>query len=476
MKPLTRLAGILGALGLIAMCAGAGAAVAQAPAGDQAATLSQDEIDDLCAPIALYPDVVLAQLLPASTYPLEIVEAARFAEKNKGLQGDAIQNAIKDKTWDPSVKALVPFPTVLKKMNDELTWTQNLGDAFLAQPDDVMDSIQSLRARAEASGALQDNKEQKIIQEQEVIKIEPADPQVIYVPQYNPTQVYTPTTTYVPTTTGSSGYSGGAMLATGLLSFAAGVAVGNNWWDDNDGGWDWDDHYVYTSGYGGSGWHGGKYWSDNEINIGEINVNRQGWQNGRPGWGGDQNWRPGDRPGKPGDRWQHNTEHRGNVNYKNRDVANRYQGGAVGKGGAGGARAPQTRPAMKSSDIQNRLQGSDRVARASSRPEARGYDRPQRDTNRAQRDSSFGSKGGAFGGYDRGSQVREASRRGQSSRGSSTFQQSSSFKRSGGGGGHQFGGGGGGRGGGGGHGGGGGGQRGGGGGHRGGGGGGGRHR
>ena len=156
----------------------------------QAPAIKQEELDQLLAPIALYPDSLIAQILMASTYPLEIVQADRFAQQNKNLKGDPLTKALEQQTWDPSVKSLVNFPQVLAMMSDKVDRTQKLGDAFLTQQKQVMDTIQGLRAKAQAAGNLKTTKEQTVIVEQKIIRIEPASPQVIYVPAYNPTVVY----------------------------------------------------------------------------------------------------------------------------------------------------------------------------------------------------------------------------------------------------------------------------------------------
>src|SRR5215475_6137379 len=142
-----------------------------------------EEIEQLVAPIALYPDDLVSQILMASTYPLEVVEAARWAKANKTLKGDALTTALEKQTWDPSVKSLVNFPQVLDMMNEKLDLTQRLGDAFLAQQKDVLDAVQRLRAKAQAQGNLKTTKEQRVIVEQPaaqttVVKIEPTDPHV----------------------------------------------------------------------------------------------------------------------------------------------------------------------------------------------------------------------------------------------------------------------------------------------------------
>ena len=164
------------------------AASTQQPAAPP--TFKQEELDQILAPIALYPDSLIAQILMASTFPLEVVQAERFAKQNASLKGEALTKQLESQSWDPSVKSLVNFPQVLTMMNDKLDWTQKLGDAFIAQQKPVLDTIQRLRAKAQAAGNLKTTKEQTVIVEEKIIKIEPADPQVIHVPTYNPTVVY----------------------------------------------------------------------------------------------------------------------------------------------------------------------------------------------------------------------------------------------------------------------------------------------
>lgn len=155
----------------------------------------------MLAPIALYPDALLSQVLMAATYPLEIVQASRWSKSNGDKGGEAAANMVVDQSWDASVKSLVAFPNVLHMMNDQLEWTQKVGDAFLAQQGDVMDAIQRLRAKAQAAGNLKSNEQQTIVTQGETIVIQPAQPQVIYVPAYNPTVVYGtwPYPSYPPT-------------------------------------------------------------------------------------------------------------------------------------------------------------------------------------------------------------------------------------------------------------------------------------
>ena len=214
-------------------------------AQDQPATrkFQQQELDQMLAPIALYPDSLLAQILMAATYPLEVVQAERWTKANKNLGRDQLNDALDKKDWDPSVKALVPFPQVLSMMSENLEWTQKLGDAFLDQQDEVMDTVQKLRGKAEAAGNLKDTEEQKVIAEGNVIEIEPAEPEVVYVPVYDPAVIYGPwwypafpPFFFLPPPGVVIGFHGG-------IGFGIGVAVGAAWghaW----GHWDWRNHYV----------------------------------------------------------------------------------------------------------------------------------------------------------------------------------------------------------------------------------------
>ena len=167
----------------------------------QQQSLTQQELAQLVAPIALYPDALLAQVLTASTYPLEVAMAARWSEKNPDLKGAALEDAMQKVSWDPSVKGLTSVPQVLAMMNDKLDWTQQLGEAFLAQPDDIQNAIQALRARADEAGNLKSSKEQKVrrvaatpspgyVGPPEYIVIEPVEPDYVYVPVYDPVVVY----------------------------------------------------------------------------------------------------------------------------------------------------------------------------------------------------------------------------------------------------------------------------------------------
>ena len=394
----------------------------KASAQEQAAakTFTQEELDQILAPIALYPDSVLTQVLMASTYPLEVVEAARWAKKNKDLKDKALTAALEKEDWDPSVKSLVNFPQVLDMMNEKLDWTQKLGDAFLAQQKDVMDTVQKLRKKAEEAGNLKSTKEQNVVVEKETqtIIIESANPQVIYVPTYNPTVVYGawPYPAYPPYYYYPPGYVAGAAM----FSFGVGMAAGAAW------GYAW----------GHSDWHGGDVDIDYNRNT-NINNNidrskyKQSDQN-RQQRQGERQQRQGDRQGQRGERgqgsWQHNPEHRKGVSYRDQGTGQKFN-------------RASTNDAIKSREnFRGRAEsGRQDIARGG----ADGF----RGGQGGSRD--FSGRGGAYSGMDRGGgATRDFSSRGSSSRtgsgGGGGSRGGSSFSGGGGGGGSRGGGGGGG--------------------------------
>ncbi len=217
-------------------------AMAQATSSNQQ-LLSAEQLDQMMAPVALYSDPLLSEVLMASTYPLEVVQADRWAKSHRGLKGDALTEALAKESWDDSVKSLVQVPTVLAMMCDKLDWTQKVGDAMLAQQADVMDSVQRLRTRAQANGKLQSNSQQtvnvKTENQQQYIVIEPASPSEIYVPYYQPAVVYGdwPYPAYPPLYFAPPpGYVTASALAAGV-AFGAGVAVGHAVWGKLQLGW-----------------------------------------------------------------------------------------------------------------------------------------------------------------------------------------------------------------------------------------------
>lgn len=359
-----------------------------------------DQLDQLVAPIALYPDKIVAQIMMASTYPLELVQAQRWLEQNPNLKDAELDTQGAAQGWDGSVVSLLHFPDVLKKMSDNLDWTQDLGDAVLAQQKDVMDAVQRMRKKAQEEGNLETTEQQKVIVEQEVIRIEPVT-EVVYVPSYNPVVVYgaPPPTPYYPwySYPPSYWYPPGYTLAAGVIGFGLGVAWADAVWGDCD-------------------WHGG------DININRnTNINRN--VNNING------------------KWQHNAEHRQGVRYKDNATRQRYdqasrqardqriardsdrgfdRGGAGGRDGIGGDRGLGGRTdgrtdrggtigdrggagardfGASSSRDRGMVGTRDTGARSTSR--ASGYDR---------------GSGSAFSSSRSGSATRAASNRGYSSR------------------------------------------------------------
>lgn len=334
---------------------------APAPA-DQSApaatpTYSAAQIDQWVAPVALYPDSLLSQILMASTYPANVIQAAQWSKDNPKMQGDAAIQAVAGQPWDPSVKSLVAFPQLMSLMGENPSWVQNLGDAFLAQPKDVMDSVQRLRALAQQTGALQSTPQQTVTTETKaapaksvtresttssttttattsptVIKIESADPQVVYVPTYNPNTVYGtwPNTAYPPTyLPPTPGEQFGNSFVNGL-GFSLGVATtyaifSNIDWDDDD---DWDHHHNDDwDNHGGYNRNG-----DNNININVDNFNKIS----------------GQRLTDANRSWQHNPAYREGVPYPNTQLNSRFHSTSS----ATGLSATQQKPVNRDSQRQ----------------------------------------------------------------------------------------------------------------------------
>lgn len=408
----------------------AGYVPAFAQGGDVQKKFKQAELDQMLAPVALYPDDLLTPILIAATYPLEVVQADRWVRQNKSLKGDALKKALEKQSWDINVKTLTAFPDVLKMMSDKLEWTQNLGDAFLAQQKEVLDTVQKLRAKAVAQGALKSSKEQTVKKEGDIITIQPANPQVVYVPVYNPSVVYgtwahpayPPYPVYV--------VPPGAVAFT----FTVGVAVGAAW-----GGYhhDWHRGVVYPPPHhppppGGphpppppGGPHppgggikpppppGGPHPPPSGATPPPPAGPKpppQGAKQQQPPSGGSKPPQAGQQPPPPGgqqpsaakagtpqaggqaktEQWKHNPEHRQGVSYRDQGSRDTY--------------APTNN------------------ASVDSRKSNRGYDKS---AGRAATDSKTGKqtsssrKGGsesAFGSADRGKDVRQQSDRGRSSR------------------------------------------------------------
>ena len=235
---------VAGFIALVSLCSlFASLSAAQPIAAPDAPPLSAAQLDRLVAPIALYPDPLIAQILMAATYPLEVVEADRWLQipANAALKGDALTAALQQEPWDPSIKSLVAFPQLIHTMNANLNWTEQLGDAFLAQQPDVMDAVQRLRLRAQAAGSLASTPQQAVSTEDQEIMIEPASPDMVYVPTYNPWCVYGawPSPDYPPFYFAPG--AGNCVPGDELIAFGAGLAPFGYWaW----GHFDWRHHTM----------------------------------------------------------------------------------------------------------------------------------------------------------------------------------------------------------------------------------------
>lgn len=368
-------------------------------AEEPAAKIPPEELDALVAPIALYSDPLLAQTLVASTYPLEIIQLHQWLGKNKDLKDQALADAVAKQPWDPSIQSMGAFPDVVKRLADDIQWTTDLGNAFLAQQGDVMDAVQRMRRKAQDNGALETNEQQKVettvVEEKTVIVVEPANPEVIYVPSYSPVVVYGPPVypyppIYYPP------YPPGAAF----VSFSFGVAMGAAFWGGS---------------CCGCGWGG------NNVNI---NVNNNFNQINHYG---------GNRGGSGGGNWQHNPQHRGGAPYADARTANKYGGSARGASPSNRQASAGQQPGRQQGSAGNRAGSagvSDRAASgagvgaggASAANRAGGgaaggdrigsRDIPKSSGSRASSGLSGGSRG-----YS-GSSARASSSRGSSSMGS----------------------------------------------------------
>lgn len=416
----------------------AATAAAEPAAAASETVFRQEELDQMMAPLALYPDSLLAQVLMASTYPGDVADAVAWSKANPKASGDDAVRQVADQPWDPSVQSLVAFPAVLVTLGQDPAWVQRVGDAFLAQPDAVMDSVQRLRRQAQAAGNLESNEQQKVTVQaaggpttvvqteapsstttvvqappaEQTIIIEPADPQVVYVPSYNPSTVYGtwpypsyPPAYYPP----SPGYYLGSALAAGL-AFGVGVGIVNSLWGDCD-------------------WGGGDV--DIDVNrYNNINSNRQ--------INANQN------------KWQHNAANRDGVPY--RDRASREQYGQRLAGSeqrdalrgrdpartADRQRASQAlsqrgldAPATSNREARERAQVADRQMReqsqarqrpqASAQPRQRTQSSPQaRQQARQKYSSSPSTRNNAFADARNPSRSQASVNRGQTSRASAS--------------------------------------------------------
>ncbi len=352
--------------------------MAQDEGEESGKSFTREQLSQLVAPIALYPDSLLAQILMASTYPLEVVEADRFVKANGDLKGDALDAALKEKSWDVSVKSLCHFPDVLGSMSEKLDQTTQLGDAFLGQQKEVMETVQELRAKAHAQGNLESTKAQTVVVENKVIKIETPDPQIIYVPTYNPTVVYGPWPypAYPP-------YAWAYPPGMGLLTFGVGIAVG----------------------VGISNWCG-FIWRNNSVNV---NINRTANFNRNVNV-------------KGGGTWKHNPQHRKGVSYGNQNLNRQYGQSsrqaarvkAKDRGYGAGFDGKGRRDVAGNGNRNARAGNQASLDRGKGGTKGKGQNQ---NLNRPTRSASDRNQGGsAFSGSRQGSDARMSSQRGQASR------------------------------------------------------------
>jgi hypothetical protein len=284
-------------------------------------TFSQQELDQMLAPIALYPDPLLSQVLMAATYPLEVVEAERWTLSNPGLHGTQAVQAVQTTYWDPSVQSLVAFPQILSMLSRRLTWTERLGDAFLAEPDQVMDTVQALRQRAYAAGNLRSNDYLQVQSQDGSVLIMPVDPMVGYEPYYDPRLVYGSWwwPDYPPVYWSAwPGYIERPGFGNGFL-WGAGIALGADFFF---GSFDWHQHYIHVG-----------------------NPNHDVWNHFPPAAGPNRSI-----------PWRHNPDHRRGVSYSAPEVRNRF--------------APAGTPAPSRGDYRGHLPPPGAVPRPAPREQA----------------------------------------------------------------------------------------------------------
>ncbi len=336
---------------------------------------NKQQLDQMLAPVALYPDALLSQIFMATTYPSDVAEAADWSAANTKVKGDDAVKQVNTKPWDPSVQSLVAFPQVLAQMKAHPDWVQNVGDAFLAQPDDVMASVQRLRSQAKSAGSLKSNEQQKVTEQAAppgssegttIIQIEPSNPEVVYVPQYNPTVVYGswpypsyPPTYWPPPYGYYPGYYPGQALAAGL-AFGVGIAVTGALW-------------------------GGFNWGHGDVNVNVNRYNSVNNVNNRMSGNGNQ-------------RWNHNPDNRRGTPYRDQGSRQRFD---QGRGGSQQREAFRGRDTQRDASRQNALGSFDRSTGNGSSMAAR---RGAGQTGDALNRPSAGNRGGqgVGGGADRG--------------------------------------------------------------------------
>lgn len=364
-----------------------------APAAQGAVKLPDEQLDSLVAPIALYPDPLLSQTLVASTYPLEVIQLQQWLSKNKDLKGDALTKAVQEQDWDPSIQALASLPEVVKQLAENIKWTTDLGNAFLAQQNDLMNAVQRMRMKAKNAGNLKSTEQQKVetkvVESKTVVVIQPASPEVVYVPSYNPVVVYGPPAyPYPPITYPPPGYYAAGMA----ISFGIGMAMGAAW----GGGSGW-----------GCGWGGhNNVYINNNNNFVKNSNTRQNISN---------------RPVSGNSNWQHNPQHRGGAPYSDRATARQY--GGTTRGDSLATRQASARQTQTQRGTRQQASLGDRGSGFGGRQPGAGDQSPRsRDAGGRGAGAGAGSFGADRGGGGGGDRVGNRSvGSGGSSRGSSAF-------------------------------------------------------
>jgi hypothetical protein len=297
--------------------------------------LSPQQLDNLVAPVALYPDPMLGQVLAAATYPLEVVEAQQWLQAHSNLRGQQLTDAARQQNWDPSIQAMVAFPDVLAKLNQDVQWTTALGNAFLSQQSDVMAAVQRMRARAQANGRLSSNQQETVATDtqngQQAITIQPANPEVIYVPSYDPAYIWGPPVYgyYPPLYYPAFGYGWGPGINVGFF-FGGWGGLGFGW-----GGWGW-----MPSWYGGGLFLNAGFFNHYGYGLGGVYGGRFG-----AGYAGRV-------------AWAHDAAHRMGVPYSNARLAGRYQSASMASRMAATSRL-NSASRMNSTGYANRSVGSE---------------------------------------------------------------------------------------------------------------------
>ncbi len=358
-------------------------AAQQQPPPDQ--TLAPDQLDGLVAPIALYPDPLLGQILVASTYPLELVQANQWLQQNPGLSGPALTQAAEQQQWDPSIQALVVFPEVITRLNQDVRWTTNLGNAFLDQQPAVMDAVQRMRLRAQQAGRLPSTNQEIVTESNEsgqpIVDIEPANPQMMYVPEYDPAYMWGPSPYYPYAQWSYPSYSafGGAYFGFGL-----GISMGTYF----GGGW---------GGWGGWGWQPG--WSNHTVVVNNNFIHRNNFNSSGLG----------NLSGNTA--WSHQPTHRAGVPYSNAAVSGRF-GTSVRQNLAPRAAPTQSSGVPAGQRALSSAPAGGGQVRSATTPEA-----TQRIGNRQIAPSAPNRQPSAFRGVQNGSVTRSQSDHGYSSLG-----------------------------------------------------------